>query len=371
MKSSGITMEDITSQPDAVASVLKFHREEFQPKSPKGRHKKKRRNTNEKQDQQSVKSEFSETDLPSVKKVYMEDLVSKVDPKPLFTDLKLIGQGAVGQIFSAIEISSGNKIAIKEMLLKPSQKESLLAEMSIMRNASHPNVVNFYGAYQNDTKIWVIMELMDAGSLTEILDEYDVLKMTEPQIARVCNDVLQALNHMHQMHCIHRDIKSDNVLLNRKGEIKLADFGFSCQLTKEKAKRTSVIGTPYWMPPEIISGQEYGTKVDIWSLGIMIMEMAEGEPPYMEFPPLRALFMISTKGIPPLKQQQYWSDEMVDFLNKCIIIDPSTRPRGDELLGHPFLKKACPLAKMVKLLDAIETIKQMRSDEDDDGDETS
>jgi len=255
------------------------------------------------------------------------------------------------------------------MLLKPSQKESLVAEMAIMKSSRHENVVTFYGAYQTDGKIWVIMELMDAGCLTEILDEYKVIRMNEAQIARVCIDVLQALHHMHQMHCIHRDIKSDNVLLNKKGQVKLADFGFSCQLTKEKSKRTSVIGTPYWMPPEIISGQEYGTKVDIWSLGIMIIEMAEGEPPYMDYPPLRALFMISTKGIPPLKQEDKWSISMVDFLNKCITHEHEARPGSEELLQHDFLKKACSRPEMTKLLDAVDTVREMRSSEDEDDDD--
>jgi len=207
-------------------------------------------------------------------------------------------------IYSAKNIKTKQKVAIKEMALKPAQKEALVAEMMIMKTALHPNVVTFYGAYAVEGKIWVIMELMDAGCITEILDEFDYVKMTEEQMSRICLDVLQAINHMHSLHCIHRDIKSDNVLVNLKGEIKLADFGFSCQLTKERSKRTSVIGTPYWMPPEIIGGQEYGTSVDIWSLGIMVMEMAEGEPPYMDFPPLRALFLITTKGIPPLKEEK-------------------------------------------------------------------
>jgi len=306
----------------------------------------------------------SEIHLPALRKITLDDIVSKGDPRLLYTDMKPIGQGAVGQIFSAVDIKSREKVAIKEMLVKPNQKESLVAEMAIMKSARHDNVVTFFGAYQHDGKISVVMELMDAGCLTEILDEFEVLKMNEAQISRVCLDVLQAIRYIHQMHCIHRDIKSDNILLNRKGQIKLADFGFACQLTKEKAKRTSVIGTPYWMPPEIIGGHEYGTKVDIWSLGIMIMEMAEGEPPYMDYPPLRALFMISTKGIPPLKEESKWSPPMVDFLKKCIIIEPENRPGGEELLEHEFLKMATTQLDMIKLLDAVDAVRQMKSDED-------
>jgi len=209
------------------------------------------------------------------------------------------------------------------------------------------------------------MELMDSGCLTEVLDHFDYLQMNEGHIARVCMEVLKALNHMHNMHCIHRDIKSDNVLLNSRGEVKLADFGFSCQLTKEKEKRTSVIGTPYWMPPEIIGGQEYGTKVDIWSTGIMIMEMTEGEPPYMDYPPLRALFLISTKGVPPLKEEEKWSPELVDFLSKCLIVEPTERPTALELLAHSFSKMVCPVSDMVQLLEAVAGIRELESSDDD------
>merc|ERR1711991_85577 len=95
---------------------------------------------------------------------------------------------------------------------------------------------------------------------------------------------------------------------------KIADFGYAAQLTQEKTKRNTIVGTPYWMAPELIRGQNYDTKVDIWSLGIMVMEMVEGEPPYMDFPPLRALFLITTKGIPGLKHPENWSEDFQDFV---------------------------------------------------------
>jgi serine/threonine protein kinase len=139
------------------------------------------------------------------------------------------------------------------------------------------------------------MEYMGGGCLTVILEQYDSLRMREDHIARVCMDTLEALAYMHDLHRIHRDIKSDNILLSSTGVVKIADFGYAAQLTEKKRKRNTIVGTPYWMAPELIRGQSYDVKVDLWSLGIMVMEMAEGEPPYMDFPPLRALFLITTK----------------------------------------------------------------------------
>jgi len=176
-------------------------------------------------------------------------------------------------------------------------------------------------------------------------------------IAHVCLQTLDGLKYIHSLHRIHRDIKSDNILVGAKGEVKLADFGYAAQLTEQKSKRNTIVGTPYWMAPELIRGQEYGIKVDIWSLGIMAMEMAEGEPPYMDFPPLRALFLITTKGIPPLKETDKWSPEFQDFVAQCLEKDADKRSDANALLSHPFLKTACKPNEFVPLIEQAKKLK--------------
>lgn len=217
----------------------------------------------------------------------------------------------------------------------------------MMATLRHPCIVEFIGAWIYDSLLWVAMEYMDGGSLTDIIA---VCKMTEPQIAAVCKECLRALFEIHSRNRIHRDIKSDNILLTSKGDVKLADFGYTAQLTEAVSKRNSVVGTPYWMAPELIRSMDYGTSVDIWSLGILAIEMAEGEPPYIEFPPLRALFLIATQGTPALKEADKWSGTFKDFLARCLDVDFQARGTAEELLCHPFLRMSCPLKNLTPLL---------------------
>mmetsp|Transcript_6895 Transcript_6895/g.29121 ORF Transcript_6895/g.29121 Transcript_6895/m.29121 type:complete len:178 (+) Transcript_6895:3-536(+) len=163
-------------------------------------------------------------------------------------------------------------------------------------------------------------------------------------------DTLEALAQIHSLRQIHRDIKSDNVLISSDGVVKLADFGFAAQLTQDKAKRNTMVGTPYWMAPELVRGEHYDEKVDIWSLGIMVMELAEGDPPYIELPTLRALFFINTKGAPPLKEPAKWSREFQSFVEACLQRDSRARPSAAQLLGHPFLANSCPYSDINDLV---------------------
>lgn len=165
------------------------------------------------------------------------------------------------------------------------------------------------------------MELMKGGSLTDCLGVR--VEFPEQCIAYVCKHMLMALAFMHRQHRMHRDIKSDNVLVDVNGVVKVADFGFAITLTQEETKRTSVVGTPYWMAPELIRGAEYDAKVDVWSLGITALEMAEGEPPLLHEAPLRALLLITINPAPTLRHPDRWSRSFAHFLSRCLEIQVS------------------------------------------------
>ncbi|CAI2175069.1 6096_t:CDS:10 [Funneliformis geosporum] len=289
-------------------------------------------------------------------------ICSEGNPELFYTNLVKIGQGASGGVYTAYQKGTNLSVAIKRMNLEQQPKKDLIInEILVMRESKHKNIVNFIDSYLYAGELWVIMEYMEGGSLTDVVTTNI---MSEGQIARVCIETLKGLNHLHEKGVIHRDIKSDNVLLSLQGDIKLTDFGFCAQINEHNNKRTTMVGTPYWMAPEVVTRKEYGPKVDIWSLGIMAIEMIEGEPPYLNENPLRALYLIATNGTPQLQNPNGISQQFRLFLNECLEVDTERRPTASELYDeiedgnktiikcHRFLEKADHQNTLVPLIKA-------------------
>lgn len=271
----------------------------------------------------------------------LKTVVNNKDPSTLFRIINKAGQGASGEVYLAESLAPkdrGQKVAIKQMDLKVQpRKELIINEILVMKDSQHANIVNFLDSYlRGSSDLLVVMEYMEGGSLTEVIENNES-KLNENQIATICHETLKGLQFLHRKQIIHRDIKSDNVLLDARGNVKITDFGFCAKLTDQRSKRATMVGTPYWMAPEVVKQREYDGKVDVWSLGIMTIEMIEGEPPYLNEEPLKALYLIATNGTPELKNPKAVSEEMMNFLSCCLILQPEARGSTDSLLRDPFI----------------------------------
>ncbi|KAI0704159.1 kinase-like domain-containing protein [Earliella scabrosa] len=293
----------------------------------------------------------------------LQQICTDADPTKLYRNLVKIGAGvqgsvtgpsASGGVYTAYQVGTNLSVAIKQMDLdKQPKKDLIINEILVMRASRHPNIVNYIDSFLHKNELWVVMEYMEGGSLTDVVTAN---LMTEGQIAAVSRETAQGLEHLHRHGVIHRDIKSDNVLLSMNGDIKLTDFGFCAQISEANAKRTTMVGTPYWMAPEVVTRKEYGPKVDIWSLGIMAIEMIEGEPPYLNQNPLKALYLIATNGTPQIANPESLSPIFRDYLSKTLEVDAEKRPTASELLQHPFFKLSEPLRTLAPLIKAAREI---------------
>ncbi|KAK7060989.1 hypothetical protein VNI00_000724 [Paramarasmius palmivorus] len=296
----------------------------------------------------------------------LKQICTDADPTKLYRNLVKIGQGASGGVYTAYQVGTNLSVAIKQMdLEKQPKKDLIINEILVMRSSRHPNIVNYIDSFLYKNDLWVVMEYMEGGSLTDVVTAN---LMTEGQIAAVSRETCQGLEHLHKHGVIHRDIKSDNVLLSMVGDIKLTDFGFCAQISDPAhAKRTTMVGTPYWMAPEVVTRKEYGPKVDIWSLGIMAIdspahqgglptEMIEGEPPYLNQNPLKALYLIATNGTPKIANPENLSKTFSDYLAATLSVDVDKRPTASELLQHPFFKLSEPLRTLAPLIKAAREI---------------
>ncbi|TRY58717.1 hypothetical protein DNTS_001267 [Danionella cerebrum] len=252
--------------------------------------------------------------------------VSFLDPLDDYEIIHRIGSGTYGDVFKARNIRSSEMTAIKIVKLDPGK----------------------------NTKLWICMEYCGGGSLQDIYQVTGPLK--EKQIAYICRETLQGLNHLHETGKIHRDIKGANILLTDRGDVKLADFGVAAEISASVAKRKSFIGTPYWMAPEVAAVEKkggYNHLCDIWAVGITAIELAELQPPMFDLHPMRALMLMSKSSFQPpkLKDKSKWSAGFHSLVKMCLIKSPRKRPTAETLLQHPFVTQLLTRKLMIELLD--------------------
>ncbi|KAI9206895.1 kinase-like domain-containing protein [Polychytrium aggregatum] len=256
----------------------------------------------------------------------------QADPESVFALLEKLGEGSYGSVHRAMHRRTSTIVAIKIVRVDNDEApESNQTEIMIMNGNQCEHLVELYGSYLLEDSLWIVMEYCSGASALDLMRVCKRM-FSEAQISVICRHVLEGLDYLHGKRKIHRDIKAGNILLTGDGVAKLADFGVAGQLSDSVSKRITVIGTPFWMAPEIIQEVGYGVKADVWSLGITCIEMAEGRPPYHNIHPMRAIFMIPMKPPPTLEDESKFSPVFRAFIARCLIKNPADRPSARELL---------------------------------------
>ncbi|XP_053823822.1 serine/threonine-protein kinase PAK 3-like isoform X3 [Vidua chalybeata] len=209
----------------------------------------------------------------------LRNSMSLAEPAEKYLEVEQIGQGAFGTVSKGLNRATGGEAAIKKMSLRGQNRERAVNELLLLKDKKNPNIVNSLDSFLVDGDLWLVMEYMDGGTLQDVLRQ---THMAEGEMVAVNQECLQGLDFLHGNPVIHRDLKSSNILLGMDGSVKLADFGLYAQLSPEQDQRRSMVGTAHWMAPEVVTSSPYGPKVDIWSFGIVTIEMVEGEPPYFK-----------------------------------------------------------------------------------------
>ncbi|XP_018577649.1 serine/threonine-protein kinase 10 isoform X3 [Anoplophora glabripennis] len=311
------------------------------------------------------------------KKVY-NNVRMDCDPEEFWDMIGELGDGAYGKVYKAQNKHTGQLAAAKMCRLDGEDDLSdFMIEIDILSEIKHPNIVALHEAFQKEQQLWLLIEYCDGGALDSIMTELEK-PLNEHQIAYVCQNMCKGLQFLHKSHVIHRDLKAGNVLLTMAGGVKLADFGVSAKNKSTLQKHDTFIGTPYWMAPEVVlcetfRDNPYDYKVDIWSMGITLIEFAQMEPPNHEMSPMRVLLKIQKSDPPKLEQPSKWSKEFNDFICKALIKDPQKRPTCDELLKHPFINctlDSKPLRDLLLEYKA-EVVEEELTDDDPEDNRTS
>eukprot|EP00937_MAST-01D_sp_MAST-1D-sp2_P002725 g2725.t1 len=260
-----------------------------------------------------------------------------------------IGRGAAGTVYQALNLESGDFVAVKEVMITNMLEQefrTVYREIGLLKKLKHANIVEYVDTIKTADKLHIILEYCENGSLRHVLKRFGTL--SESLVALYVAQVLEGLVYLHSQGVLHRDIKAANILTTKEGMVKLADFGVATEVRRgsQDMGNGEVVGTPFWMAPEVIEMSPATEACDIWSVGATVIELLTRKPPYYDLAPMAALFRIVQDDHPPLPEGI--SDSLHDFLMQTFNKEPLLRPRADAMLQHPWIVKAKARAALAK-----------------------
>lgn len=279
---------------------------------------------------------------------------SSANVHSLYRRLETVGKGAYGSVHKGIEIATNNVVALKIINLDTADDdvEDIQREVALLTHLRDAvNITKYYGCFMDGPRVWIVMEYAQGGSVRTLQKACPKNIVHERYILIITRELLLALSSLHKAGVIHRDIKAANVLITATGKVMLCDFGVSALLVTNQSKRNTLIGTPYWMAPEVAQPvPNYDTKADIWSLGITLYEMATGSPPHSNLDGLKVVQLIP-KTKPPRLAESEGSKDIREFVAACLKESPAERPSADELSRSKWIKSSkAPVSVLKELL---------------------
>ncbi|XP_009124750.1 MAP3K epsilon protein kinase 1 isoform X2 [Brassica rapa] len=283
-----------------------------------------------------------------------------------------IGKGAYARVYKGLDLKNGDFVAIKQVSLENVVQDddlnTIMQEIDLLKNLNHKNIVKYLGSWKTKTHLHIILEYVENGSLANNVKPNKFGPFPESLVAVYIAQVLEGLVYLHEQGVIHRDIKGANILTTKEGLVKLADFGVATKLNESEFDTSSVVGSPYWMAPEVIELIGVCAASDIWSVGCTVIELLTCVPPYFDMQPSAALYRIVQDDSPPIPDSL--SPDITDFLRQCFKKDSRQRPDAKTLLSHPWIRNSRrALQSSLRNSEAIKYMKEVAasSEKDDKG----
>mmetsp|Transcript_21399 Transcript_21399/g.30992 ORF Transcript_21399/g.30992 Transcript_21399/m.30992 type:complete len:641 (+) Transcript_21399:101-2023(+) len=284
-----------------------------------------------------------------------------------FELVDLIGEGSFAKVFKAQHKKSDTEYAIKVIDIDNSSAHThthsnthIDEELKFLSRLKSPWIVSFFGSYRHSGQVWIVLEYMSGGSMTDIMT-LSRRPLTEEQAKHVTTFCVLALQHIHSKNCIHRDVKPGNLLLSAAGVIKLCDFGDSVDLASGPKRRNSIHGTAQYVSPEMAEEKEYDERTDVWSLGITVLELCEGQAPNEKMHPRRCMALTAERDPPRLHFESEWSKSLSRFLCKSLVKDPTLRASAVDLLEHEWVRSCVNQIRRVGRSEVAMEMYAMRS----------